>query len=207
MPSLTLAIRVPSEVLEQIDLICQRTEHTRSYVGRRLVEEGLKGETFGSAVKAKRRQRYVLEQLAAHGFVPRSAILPALEAPIVLGPRPPPPAGVGYVEEVRRRLVLHYGEKAVLEGGLRIELALDPTLQAEAERAVRRGLEALDRRRGYRGGPVVVWGTVVWGIVVEAKGTAGDRSGSRLSTRRLPAIGAPCSTSSARTSTTGSWSS
>ena len=54
MPSLTLAIRVPSEVLEQIDLICARTEHTRSYVGRRLVEEGLKAELFGSAVKPKR---------------------------------------------------------------------------------------------------------------------------------------------------------
>jgi predicted DNA-binding protein len=54
MPSLTLAIRVPSEVLEQIDLICQRTEHTRSYVGRRLVEEGLAAELFGSAVKPKR---------------------------------------------------------------------------------------------------------------------------------------------------------
>jgi len=54
MPSLTLAIRVPSEVLEQIDLICARTEHTRSYVGRRLVEEGLAAELFGSAVKPKR---------------------------------------------------------------------------------------------------------------------------------------------------------
>ena len=54
MPSLTLAIRVPHEVLEQIDLICARTEHTRSYVGRRLVEEGLKAELFGSAVKPKR---------------------------------------------------------------------------------------------------------------------------------------------------------
>jgi predicted DNA-binding protein len=54
MPSLTLAIRVPSEVLEQIDLICARTEHTRSYVGRRLVEEGLAAELFGSAVRPKR---------------------------------------------------------------------------------------------------------------------------------------------------------
>ena len=54
MPSLTLAIRVPSEVLEQIDLICARTEHTRSYVGRRLVEEGLKAELFGSAVKPRK---------------------------------------------------------------------------------------------------------------------------------------------------------
>ena len=54
MPSLTLAIRVPSEVLEQIDLICARTEHTRSYVGRRLVEEGLAAELFGSAVKPRK---------------------------------------------------------------------------------------------------------------------------------------------------------
>ena len=66
MPSLTLAIRVPSEVLEQIDLICQRTEHTRSYVGRRLVEEGLAAELFGSAVKPKRaaKKAYSIQKMS-----------------------------------------------------------------------------------------------------------------------------------------------
>jgi len=78
MPSLTLAIRVPSEVLEQIDLICARTEHTRSYVGRRLVEEGLKAELFGSAVKPKRavqRAAKPVETLEIPSFIPIDAWL------------------------------------------------------------------------------------------------------------------------------------
>jgi penicillin-binding protein 1A len=44
-----------------------------------------------------------------------------------------------------------YGTRAAYELGLRIETAVDPTLQSTAERAVRNGLKALDRRRGYRG--------------------------------------------------------
>ena len=78
MPSLTLAIRVPSEVLEQIDLICARTEHTRSYVGRRLVEEGLKAELFGSAVQPKRAVQRVPKPnatLEIPAFIPIDAWL------------------------------------------------------------------------------------------------------------------------------------
>jgi predicted transcriptional regulator len=52
--SRTIPIRVPEEIFDAIEAISQRTEHTRSYVGRRLLEEGLKGELFGSAVKPKR---------------------------------------------------------------------------------------------------------------------------------------------------------
>ncbi len=52
--SRTIPIRVPAEIFDAIEAISQRTEHTRSYVGRRLLEEGLKGELFGSAVKPKR---------------------------------------------------------------------------------------------------------------------------------------------------------
>jgi hypothetical protein len=52
--SRTIPIRVPDDIFEAIEAISQRTEHTRSYVGRRLLEEGLKGELFGSAVKPKR---------------------------------------------------------------------------------------------------------------------------------------------------------
>ena len=39
----------------------------------------------------------------------------------------------------------------MLEGGLTIETTLDLDLQRAAARAVRQGLEALDRRQGYRG--------------------------------------------------------
>jgi penicillin-binding protein 1A len=102
-------------------------------------------------VKAKRRQRYVLGQLAQHGFVTRAAAEAELDRPIVLGPRPPPPVGASYAEEVRRMLLARYGERQVLQGGLQVRIAMDVKLQAAAEGALRRGLEAVDQRLGYRG--------------------------------------------------------
>lgn len=102
-------------------------------------------------VKAKRRQRYVLGQLARHKFLDPKVAEAELEKPIVLGPRPPPQVGQYYLEDVRKVLAARYGDKKLLEGGLRVKIAMDPALQAAAERSVREGLEALDRRQGYRG--------------------------------------------------------
>ena len=102
-------------------------------------------------VRAKKRQRYVLGQLWKKGFVPQSVAEAAIEAPIVLGPRPPQLVGQGYAEEVRKQLIAQFGEKAVMEGGLVVDIAMDPKLQAAAETSVRKGLEAVDKRQGYRG--------------------------------------------------------
>jgi|APLak6261679142_1056127.scaffolds.fasta_scaffold00001_102 penicillin-binding protein 1A len=102
-------------------------------------------------VKAKRRQTYVLRQLASKGFISAEKATAEIEKPIVLGPRPPAQVGASYAEEVRKQLVARYGEKAVLEGGLRVQIAMEPALQAAAESSVRAGLEAVDRRQGYRG--------------------------------------------------------
>lgn len=102
-------------------------------------------------VKAKKRQRYVLTQLARHGFVKQPAIDLELEKPIVLGPKAPVQVGQYYAEDVRRVLSARYGSKRVLEGGLRVEIAMDPRLQAAAEVSARAGLEAVDQRLGYRG--------------------------------------------------------
>jgi penicillin-binding protein 1A len=102
-------------------------------------------------VRAKQRQRYVLGQMAEHGFLPRDVVEKELEKPIVLAPRPPPEVGPYYAEEIRRTLVTRYGDEAVLTGGLRVDIAMDPKLQVAADEAVRKGLEAVDRRQGYRG--------------------------------------------------------
>jgi hypothetical protein len=64
MSSVTIPIRVPLEVAEAIDAICRRTEHSRSRVGRKLLEEGLKGEIFGSAVQPKRAVQRVSKPVA-----------------------------------------------------------------------------------------------------------------------------------------------
>lgn len=102
-------------------------------------------------VRAKKRQRYVLGQLWKKGFVPQNVAEAAIEAPIVLGPRPPQTVGQGYAEEVRKQLIAQFGEKTVMEGGLVVDIAMDPKLQAAAEASVRKGLEAVDKRQGYRG--------------------------------------------------------
>jgi penicillin-binding protein 1A len=102
-------------------------------------------------VRAKSRQKYVLEQMARNGFASREDVDAEMDKPIVLAPRPAPRVGSYYAEEMRRTLIERYGEKAVLEGGLRVEIAMEPKHQAVAEEAVREGLEALDRRQGYRG--------------------------------------------------------
>lgn len=104
-----------------------------------------------NAVKAKKRQRYVLTQLARHGFLPEAVIEAEIDKPILLSPRSPPKSGASYAEEIRRTLLARYGEAAVLEGGLRVKIAMNPRLQAAAEKAVQEGLEAVDRRKGYRG--------------------------------------------------------
>jgi hypothetical protein len=64
MSSITIPVRVPIEVAEAIDAICRLTEHSRSRVGRKLIEEGLKGEVFGSAVQPRRAAVKASKQVA-----------------------------------------------------------------------------------------------------------------------------------------------
>ena len=57
-----------------------------------------------------------------------------------------------FSEEVRRDLLARYGEKALYEGGLAVRTSLDPAMQEAADKALRAGLIAYDRRRGgWRG--------------------------------------------------------
>ncbi|MGO8971184.1 MAG: penicillin-binding protein 1A [Myxococcaceae bacterium] len=104
-----------------------------------------------SLTRAKARQAYVLGQMVKHGFLSEAEAQAAAAETLVLAPRPPPARGLYYVEEIRRMLVARYGDARVLGGGLRVEIAMDPRLQALADEALRDGLETLDRRMGYRG--------------------------------------------------------
>ncbi|HYV47384.1 MAG TPA: transglycosylase domain-containing protein, partial [Myxococcaceae bacterium] len=102
-------------------------------------------------VRARQRQSYVLDQLVSKGFYPEKQVAGERSKPIVLGPRPPERVGPYYAEEVRRALVARYGEQSILSGGMRVDIAMDPKLQAMADGALRDGLEELDRKMGYRG--------------------------------------------------------
>ncbi len=100
--------------------------------------------------RAKARQRYVLERMAAVGFItPAEAVLASNE-PIALRPRQGNFLHAPYyVEHVRRMLERRYGGQSVYQMGLRVYTALDLRLQALAEEALRNGIAALEERQRY----------------------------------------------------------
>jgi penicillin-binding protein 1A len=56
-----------------------------------------------------------------------------------------------FAEEIRRELAERFGGKALYEGGLVVRATVDPKLQSLADRVLRKGLIAYDRRHGWRG--------------------------------------------------------
>jgi penicillin-binding protein 1A len=113
-----------------------------------------KNSPFTNPEGAEERRRYVLGRMLAAGFVDQAGFDAALaERPALATPsRSEDFAAAGYlVEEVRRALFERLGGEAVLRGGLAVHTTLDLDLQRAAVRALRGGLEALDRRQGWRG--------------------------------------------------------
>lgn len=103
---------------------------------------------------AKIRRDWVLDQMVAAGYVRADEAAAAKDEPIQVRRRDDTDLVRGadyFAEEVRRELVQRYGEKAVYSGGLSVRTTLDPRLQVIADKALRNGLIAYDRRHGWRG--------------------------------------------------------
>jgi len=104
--------------------------------------------------RAEERRRYVLGRMRQLGHIDEATFREALaNPPVITGPpgREDAATAAWFTEEVRRALFARLGGDTVLRGGLRIETTLDLPLQRAAERALRRGLEELDRRQGWTG--------------------------------------------------------
>ena len=99
------------------------------------------------------RRNWVLEQMRENGYI--SAEQAELAKSQSLGVQKTSGSDNAnapyFTEEVRRHLAEIYGSTTLYEGGLSVRTTLNPTLQMKAERALREGLEALDRRQGWRG--------------------------------------------------------
>jgi len=102
--------------------------------------------------RAKARQRYVLERMAAVHFITPQEAAAAARQPIALASRKGSYiAAPYYVEHVRRLLEEKYGETAVYALGLRVHTAVNLRMQAAAEAALRDGLDELAVREHYDG--------------------------------------------------------
>jgi len=67
-----------------------------------------------------------------------------------------------FAEEVRRELIEKYGRDSLYGGGLAVRSTIDPQMQETAEQTLRDGLEAYDRRHGYRGALVNIKNMAEW---------------------------------------------
>ena len=98
----------------------------RAYVLRRMLEEGMISRQEHDQAKAAEVEVYPVEDVF-HEFAPY------------------------FVEQVRKDVVDRYGNKMLLNEGLKVFTTMDSERQRAAQEAVLRDLLAVDKRQGFRG--------------------------------------------------------
>jgi len=109
--------------------------------------------------RALRRRSYVLTRMAEDGYADEALAEEAKQKDILVVDRFEGDeylAAEYFVEEARKQIKSMYGDEELYEGGLSIRTTLDTRLQLAGRKALRDGLEAFDRRHGYRG-PLATW--------------------------------------------------
>ena len=107
--------------------------------------------------RALTRRNWVIGRMQINGYITAEEATEAQAKPLAVNLRPFGDAVIeiaqaeAYAEEVRRRVVKRYSEKALYEGGLSIRTTLDPQMQIWARQALTRGLMQFDRSKGWRG--------------------------------------------------------
>lgn len=102
---------------------------------------------------ARDRQRYVLGHMRDDRYISDAEYTAALAEPIALVDESDLNhlASPYFVEHVRQLATKKFGNKDLFKGGLTFYSTLDQTMQAAAEGALKKGLETIDRRLGFRG--------------------------------------------------------
>ncbi len=102
---------------------------------------------------AKGRRDWVLSEMVQNGYISEEEANAARNMPLLMNEQSGYDAAEApyFTEEVRRHLIRQFGETTLYDGGLSVRTTLDPFLQEIADDALVRGLEALDRRQGWRG--------------------------------------------------------
>src|SRR3954469_24198636 len=102
--------------------------------------------------RAKRRQAYVLQQMADEHYITQKEADEAKARPIVVVPPAERSDSIApyFVEEVRKDLEGRYGAKQLYENGLAVQTALDTKLQDVAYRALGEGVRRIAHIHGFR---------------------------------------------------------
>ncbi|MBW1827183.1 MAG: PBP1A family penicillin-binding protein [Deltaproteobacteria bacterium] len=103
--------------------------------------------------RAKQRQIYVLNRMVGEGYITNLQTTDAINRVLDIKPRrnlyiEEVPV---YTEHIRRYIAKTYGNDILYEGGLKIYAAVNVEMQKIARQEIQNGLNALDKRQGYRG--------------------------------------------------------
>lgn len=99
------------------------------------------------------RRNWVIDRMNEDGYITASQADLAKKMPLAMTLKDEADVvnAPFYAEEVRRQLKSQYGGDSLYKGGLAVRTSLDPRLQDIAVTSLRDGLEAYDRRHGWRG--------------------------------------------------------
>ena len=105
--------------------------------------------------RAVARRNWVLERMAADGYITEDEAAQAQAKPLVTLDRNNEfiKDAQYFSEEVRRRVTKRFGEDALYEGGMIIRTTVDPKLQEIATDIFQNQILQYDRRHGWRGAP------------------------------------------------------
>ncbi len=99
------------------------------------------------------RRNWVIDRMQEDGYITASQADLAKKMPLAMTLKDEADVvnAPFYAEEVRRQLKTQYGADSLYKGGLAVRTSLDPRLQDIAVKSLRDGLQAYDRRHGWRG--------------------------------------------------------
>ena len=103
--------------------------------------------------KARERQSYVLNRMTEDGYITAQQAKQALATPVKVKGRTEKNIGKApyFTEHIRRYLEEKYGEDTLYHQGLQVYSTVNVGSQQAAQKALRKGLQDLDKRQGYRG--------------------------------------------------------
>jgi len=115
----------------------------------------IRGPSYSPLLNPQRaltRRNYVLQRLTQEGRISPRQAQEAAQQPLRLNLQYSRSDLAPYfIEEVRKHVEQKYGTEAVHERGLRIYTTMNVAMQRAANRALRDGLHAYERRHGWRG--------------------------------------------------------
>ncbi len=104
--------------------------------------------------RAIERRNWILGQMLKNQSITQAQYNEAIKEPLNLNPYEEKlDLNLPYLAEMTRYALVNQYGKDVIDSGWRVRLTVDSNTQLIAERAIKRGLIAYDRRHGWRGAP------------------------------------------------------